>query len=36
MNKSSFRCVSKLLAIFVLLFFVVSGNGEFEWEKVRK
>ena len=35
MNKLSIRKISKLLAFTVLLFFAVSGNGKFEWEKVK-
>ena len=35
MSKLSVRKISKVLALAVLLFFAVSGNGKFEWEKVK-
>lgn len=34
MKKLSFRQVSMLIAIPILLIFVVSGNGKFDWDKV--
>jgi len=34
MNKLSFRQLSMLIAIPILLIFVVSGNGKFDWDKV--
>ncbi len=34
MKKLSFRQLSKLIAIPILLIFVVSGNGKFDWDKV--
>lgn len=33
MKKMSFRQLSMLIAIPILLIFVVSGNGEFDWDK---
>ena len=33
-KKLSFRQVSMLIAIPILLIFVVSGNGKFDWDKV--
>ncbi len=33
MEKLSFRKLSVLIAIPILLFFVVSGNGKFDWDK---
>ncbi len=34
MKKLSFRQLSMLIAILILLIFVVSGNGKFDWDKV--
>lgn len=34
MKRLSFRKVSKLIALPILLFFVISGNGKFDWNKV--
>lgn len=34
MEKLSFRQISMLIAIPILLIFVVSGNGKFDWNKV--
>ena len=33
MKRMSFRKASKLIALPILLFFVVSGNGLFDWNK---
>lgn len=35
MKKISFRQLSMLIVIPVLLFFVVSGNGKFDWDKAK-
>lgn len=34
MKKMRYRQLSMLIAIPVLLSFVVSGNGKFDWDKV--
>jgi len=34
MRKLSFRQLSILIAIPVLVIFVVSGNGKFDWDKL--
>jgi hypothetical protein len=34
MKKVTFKHVKKLIAILILLFFVVSGNGKFNWDKI--
>lgn len=33
MKKMSFRQLAMLIAIPILLIFVASGNGKFDWDK---